>query len=64
MTKQVMILKVKESRNSRFQEKKSARLFNNEEMQKLTELAAAAIMCGCDVKVELNEMEDLKKWKN
>lgn len=53
---QVMILKIKENKNSRFQEKKSARLFNDDEMKKLTDLAVAAINCGCDVKVELKEM--------
>ena len=53
----VMILRVKENKNSRFYEKSSARLFNDDEMKKLTNLAAAAIMCGCDVRVELKEME-------
>ena len=53
----VMILRVKENKNSRFYEKSSARLFNDDEMKKLADLAASAIMCGCDVKVELKEME-------
>ena len=53
----VMVLKIKESKKTRFYEKCSARLFDNEEMRKLTNLASAAIMCGYDVKVELKEME-------
>lgn len=54
---QIMILKVKEFKNSGFKEKSSARLFNNEEMQKLIELMSAYVNCGCDVKAELQEME-------
>lgn len=57
MKEQVMVLKVKENKDSRFQEKKSARLFNNEEMDKLVELVSAYVRCGVDVKVELQEME-------
>ena len=57
MKEQVMVLKVKENKDSRFQEKKSARLFNNEEMEKFVELVSAYVNCGCDVKVELQEME-------
>ena len=54
---QLMILKVKETKTSRFKEKSSARLFNNKEMQKFVELVSAYVNCGCDVKVEYKEME-------
>ena len=59
MKKQVMItvLKVKENKNSRFYETKSARLFNNDEMEKLVDLASSCVRCGCEIKVELKEME-------
>ena len=53
----VMVLKVKENQDSRFYEKKSARLFNNDEMKKLVDLASSCVMCGCEIKVELQEME-------
>lgn len=53
----VMVLKVKENQNSRFYEKKSARLFNSDEMEKLVDLASSCVMCGCEIKVELQEME-------
>ena len=57
MKEKVMVLKVKENKSSRFQEKKSARLFNNEEMEKLVELVSAYVSCGCDVRTELQEVE-------
>ena len=57
MIKKVMILKVKEFKKSRFQEKSRADLFNNEEMEKFVELVSAFVHCGCDVNVELKEME-------
>lgn len=53
----IMVLKVKENNRSRFYEKKSARLFNNDEMQKLIDMTSACINCGCEVKVELKEMQ-------
>jgi hypothetical protein len=52
-----MVLKVKEGKSSRFQEKKSARLFNNEEMQKFVKLVSAYVYCGYEIKVELEKME-------
>ena len=57
MKEQIMVLKVKESKSSRFQEKKSARLFNNEEMQKFVKLVSAYVNCGYEIKVEMQEME-------
>jgi hypothetical protein len=54
---QIMVLKVKEGKSSRFQEKKSARLFNNEEMQKFVKLVSAYVYCGYEIKVELEKME-------
>ncbi len=57
MKEKVMVLKVKENKNSRFQEKCSARLFINEEMEKLKEMISACVSCGCEIKVELKEME-------
>lgn len=40
-----------------FHEKKSARLFNNEEMEKFVKLVSAYVSCGCDVRTELQEVE-------
>ena len=57
MKEKVMVLKVKENKNARFYEKSSARLFNNEEMEKLKEMISACVSCGCEIKVELQEME-------
>lgn len=57
MREQIMVLKVKENKNSRFYEKSSARLFNNEEMKKLVDLVSACVNCGCEIKVEMQEIE-------
>jgi len=57
MKEKVMILKVKENKSSRFYEKSSARLFNNKEMEKLKEMISACVNCGCEIKVEMKEME-------
>ena len=55
MKEKVMILKVKENNN--FREKKSARLFNSEEMKKFTELVSIYVLGGWEIKVELIEMK-------
>ena len=55
MTELVMVLKVRVSKNTRFYEKGSARLFNDEEMKILVEMVSAYVSCGCDVKVEMEE---------
>ena len=55
--KKMMVLKIKEFKNSKFYERCSADLFNDDEMKKLNDITAAAIKCGCDVKVEYKEME-------
>ena len=57
MKVQVMVLKVKESKNSKFYEKDRARLLDRPAMEKLADLAAAGIRIGCEIKVELQEME-------
>ena len=57
MTKKVMVLKIREFKKFNFYEKQRADLFNDDEMKKLTRMATHAIMCGLDVKVELQEME-------
>lgn len=57
MIKKVMVLKVKEDKGSKFYEKSRADLFNDDEMKKLIDLMSAYVNCGCDVKVELQEME-------
>lgn len=57
MKEKVMVLKVKENKNSKFVEKDSARLFNNEEMEKFGEMVSAYVSCGCEIKVEMKEME-------
>lgn len=62
MKEQIMVLKVKENKNSRFYEKSSARLFNRKEMEKFAELVSSCVMCGCEIKVELEEMEK-EEWK-
>lgn len=60
----VMVLKVKEHDNSsKFYEKSSARLFNDEEMEKLNDLISAYVNCGYEIKVERERMEMLK-WKH
>ncbi len=54
----VMVLKVKEHDNSsKFYEKSSARLFNDEEMEKFVKLVSAYVNCGYEIKVEMQEME-------
>lgn len=55
MKEKVMILKVKENNN--FREKKSARLFNSEEMKKFVELVSIYVLGGWEIKVELIEMK-------
>lgn len=57
MKEKVTVLKVKENKNSKFVEKDRARLFNNEEMEKLVEMVSAYVSCGCEIKVEMKEME-------
>jgi len=55
MKEKGVILKVKENNN--FREKKSARLFNSEEMKKFTELVSIYVLGGWEIKVELIEMK-------
>ncbi len=55
MKEKVMILKVKENNN--FKEKKSARLFNSEEMKKFAELVSIYVLGGWEIKVKLIEMK-------
>lgn len=57
MKQNVMVLKVKVNKNSMFQEKCSARLLNNEEMKKFGEMVSAYVSCGCEIKVEMKEVE-------
>ncbi len=57
MKEKVMVLKIKDNRNSSFYEKDRARLFDSGEIKKLADLAAACIRIGCEIKVEMEEKE-------
>lgn len=54
---QVMVLKVKVYKNSRFREKCSARLLNHDEMKEFGKMVTAYVSCGYEIKVELQEWE-------
>lgn len=57
MKEQVMVLFVRENTKAKFYEKASARLLDGPAMEKLADIASAGIRIGCEIKVELKEME-------
>lgn len=57
MKEQVMVLLVRENTKAKFYEKDRARLLDGPAMEKLADLAATGIRIGCEIKVEVKEME-------